>query len=90
MFAWCLADMPGIPRELIEHKLKIFPNAKPIKQSMYRYNLEKALSMGEEINCLLEAKHQGNKGGHMALTTGHGGKEGHQDLQDVHRLHGIE
>jgi hypothetical protein len=42
MFAWCLADMPGIPRELAEHKLKIFPSAKPIKQSMRRYNPEKA------------------------------------------------
>jgi hypothetical protein len=48
--------MPGIPRELAEHELKIFPNAKPIKQSMHRYNSEKARSMGEEINRLLEAK----------------------------------
>jgi hypothetical protein len=56
MFAWCPADMSGIPRELAEHELKIFPNAKPIKQSMRRYNLEKARSMGEEINRLLEAK----------------------------------
>jgi hypothetical protein len=35
MFAWCLADLPGFPRELTEHKLKIFPNMKPIKQSMH-------------------------------------------------------
>jgi hypothetical protein len=42
MFAWCPVDMPGIPRELAEHELKIFPNAKPVKQSMHRYNLEKA------------------------------------------------
>jgi hypothetical protein len=56
MFTWCPADMLGIPRELVEHELKIFPSAKPIKQSMHRYNPEKARSMGEEINCLLEAK----------------------------------
>jgi hypothetical protein len=56
MFAWCPADMPSIPRELAEHELKIFPNAKPIKQSMRHYNPEKPLSMGEEINRLLEAK----------------------------------
>jgi hypothetical protein len=56
MFAWCPADMPGIPRELAEHELKIFPNTKPVKQSMCRYNPEKAKSMGEEINRLLEAK----------------------------------
>jgi hypothetical protein len=56
MFAWCPADMPGIPKELAEHELKIFPNAKPVKQSMRRYNPEKAKSMGEEINHLLKAK----------------------------------
>jgi hypothetical protein len=56
MFAWCPADIPGIPRELAKHELKIFPNAKPIKQAMRRYNPEKAQSMGEEINRLLEAK----------------------------------
>jgi hypothetical protein len=56
MYAWCPAYMPGIPRELTEHDLKIFPNAKPLKQSMRRYNPEKARSMGGEINRLLEAK----------------------------------
>jgi hypothetical protein len=56
MFAWCPADMPGIPRELAEHELKIFPNAKPIKQSMRCYNPKKARAMGEEIKRLLEAK----------------------------------
>jgi hypothetical protein len=48
--------MPSIPRELAEHKLKIFPNAEPIKQSMRHYNPEKSQSIGEEINRLLEAK----------------------------------
>jgi hypothetical protein len=48
--------MPGIPRELAEHGLKMFLNAKPVKQSMRRYNPEKAKSMGEEINHLLEAE----------------------------------
>jgi hypothetical protein len=56
MFAWCPADIPGIPRELPEHELKILPNTKPIKQSMCCYNPKKARLMGEEINCLLEAK----------------------------------
>jgi hypothetical protein len=56
MFAWCPPDMPGIPMELAEHELKIFPNAKPIKQSMRRYNSKKARSIGKEINRLLEAK----------------------------------
>jgi hypothetical protein len=48
--------MPGIPRELAENELKIFPNAKPIKNSMRRYSLEKSRLMGKEINRLLDAK----------------------------------
>jgi hypothetical protein len=56
MFTWSPADMPGIPRELTEHELKIFPNTKPIKQSMHRYNPEKTRSIGEERNRLLKAK----------------------------------
>jgi hypothetical protein len=56
MFTWCPTDMPGIPRELAEHKFKIFPNMKPIKLSMHHYSPEKSRSMGEEINRLLDAK----------------------------------
>jgi hypothetical protein len=48
MFAWCPADMPGIPRELAEHELKIFTNTKPIKQSMRRYSPEKYPSQWEK------------------------------------------
>ena len=25
IFAWCLADMPGIPREFAEHSIQIYP-----------------------------------------------------------------
>jgi hypothetical protein len=49
MFASCPADMLGIPRELAEHELKIFPNVKPIKQSMCHYNPEKAQAMGKDV-----------------------------------------
>src|SRR3954466_13270054 len=31
IFAWCQADMPGIPREFAEHALRIKPNTKPVK-----------------------------------------------------------
>jgi hypothetical protein len=31
VFAWQISDMPGIPREVIEHKLGIDPAFKPIK-----------------------------------------------------------
>jgi hypothetical protein len=30
VFAWQPADMSGVPRELAEHKLKVYPQARPI------------------------------------------------------------
>jgi hypothetical protein len=56
MFAWCPSDMPGIPRELAEDELKIFPNTKPVRQAMRRYSGSRTIAMGEEINRLLYAK----------------------------------
>jgi hypothetical protein len=56
MFAWCPADMPGIPRELAEHELKIFPNTKPVRQAMRHYSGLRTIAMGEEINRLLDTK----------------------------------
>jgi hypothetical protein len=32
IFAWKPADMPRVPRELIDHKLHLDPKAKPVKQ----------------------------------------------------------
>ena len=34
VFAWKPADMPGVPREKIEHSLNVSPTAKPIKQKL--------------------------------------------------------
>ena len=34
IFAWCPADMPGVPREFAEHALRIKPNTKPVKQAL--------------------------------------------------------
>jgi hypothetical protein len=34
IFAWCPSDMPGVPRELIEHTLNVDPKGKPVKQPL--------------------------------------------------------
>jgi hypothetical protein len=47
--------MPGIPREVIEHKLDIDPSFKPIKQKERRYTPEKHEAIQQEVNILLEA-----------------------------------
>ena len=41
--------MPGIPREVAEHALKIRPGSKPVKQHLCRFDEEKCRVIGEEI-----------------------------------------
>jgi hypothetical protein len=56
VFAWKISDMPGIPREVNEHKLEIDPSIKPIMQKEKRYTPEKRGSIWQEVNHLLEAR----------------------------------
>ena len=55
IFAWKPLDMPGIPREVTEHALKIHLGSKPVKQRLSRFNKGKHRTIGEEITKLLAA-----------------------------------
>ena len=54
-FAWKPSDMPGIPREVAEHELRILPGSKPIQQRLRRFDDERHRAIGEEIAKLLAA-----------------------------------
>ena len=47
--------MPGVPRELAEHKLHVRKDAKPVRQPLRRFSEEKRRTIGEEIARLLKA-----------------------------------
>ena len=47
--------MPGIPREVTEHALKIRPSCKPMKQRLRCFDEEKCRTIGDEIVKLLAA-----------------------------------
>jgi hypothetical protein len=47
--------MPGVLRELAEHSLHVWPDAKPVKQSLRPFAEEKRKAIGEEIGRLLAA-----------------------------------
>ena len=48
--------MPGVPREKIEHALKVHPDAKPIKQRLRRFDQARRDAIKKEIVRLLAAK----------------------------------
>ena len=49
IFAWKPSDMPGIPREVDEHTLKVHLGSRPVKQRLRRCDEEKRRAIGEEI-----------------------------------------
>ena len=48
--------MPGIPREVAEHTLKIRPGSKPMKQHLCRFDEGKHRAINEEIAKLSVAR----------------------------------
>jgi hypothetical protein len=47
--------MPGIPKEVIEHHLKIHPNAKTVRQKPRKQSIERQNFIREEVRKLLQA-----------------------------------
>jgi hypothetical protein len=49
VFAWQPADMPRVPRELVEHKLKVYPQARLIRQKLCRFTPDKREAIRAEL-----------------------------------------
>jgi hypothetical protein len=47
--------MSGIPREVIEHHLKIHPDARPVRQKPRKHSIERQNFTREEVRKLLQA-----------------------------------
>jgi hypothetical protein len=47
--------MPGVPKELIEHCLKVYPKATPKKQRLRRFAPDKREAIKKELAKLLAA-----------------------------------
>ncbi|KAJ4757223.1 Pol-polyprotein [Rhynchospora pubera] len=48
-------QMPGIKREIVEHKIKLFPHAKPVHQKKRKFGPERRTIIEEEVQRLLAA-----------------------------------
>ena len=47
--------MLGVPRELAEHKLKVYPQARPIRQKLRRFTPDKREAIRAELARLVAA-----------------------------------
>ena len=55
-FAWKPSDMPGVPRGLAEHRLRVDSKVKPVKEHLQRSAVQKRNAIGEEVARLLAAE----------------------------------
>lgn len=47
MCAWQPFDMSGVPKEVIEHKLMVRPDARPVKQKLRRFSPDRKEAIQE-------------------------------------------
>jgi hypothetical protein len=52
VFAWQPSDIPGVPREVIEHHLVVCPHARLVKQKVRKQAVEQQQFIAEEIKKL--------------------------------------
>ena len=55
VFAWYYDEMPGIDHRIVEHDIKTYPNAKPVRQRLHTVNPRKAPTIKAEIEKLLKS-----------------------------------
>jgi hypothetical protein len=55
MFAWKLSDMPGVPREVIEHLLAVHPDAWPVHQKIRRQASKRQDFIRDQVQKMLDA-----------------------------------
>ena len=56
MFAWEPSDLPGVPREVVEHHLAVCPGACPVQQKVRWQAQDRQDFINEEIRKLKRVK----------------------------------
>ncbi|XP_022764236.1 uncharacterized protein LOC111309440 [Durio zibethinus] len=55
IFAWSYQDMPGLSTEIVEHRLPLKPECKPVQQKLRRMKPEMLLKIKEEVKKQFDA-----------------------------------
>ncbi|KAH7838310.1 hypothetical protein Vadar_024854 [Vaccinium darrowii] len=55
VFAWSHADMPGIDPEIVEHRIPLYPDAKPVKQKLRKMRPDWVLEIKKEVQRQIDA-----------------------------------
>ena len=55
VFAWSYEEMPGIDPSIVEHEIRTYPDAKPVRQKLRLVNPHKAAAVKDEVEKMLKA-----------------------------------
>ena len=55
VFSWSYEEMPGIDPSIVEHEIRTYPNAKPVRKKLRPFNPRKATAVKAEVEKLLKA-----------------------------------
>ena len=55
VFAWSYKEIPGIDPSIVEHEIRTYPNAKPVRQKLRLVNPCKATIVKAEVEKLLKS-----------------------------------
>ncbi|MDQ9478249.1 hypothetical protein RF074_21995, partial [Serratia marcescens] len=55
VFAWTYQDMPGVDRDIVQHHIPLYPDAKPVKQKLRRMRPDIVNKIKEEVQKQLAA-----------------------------------
>ena len=87
-FTWEASGLPGVPREVIEHKLAVNNDAKPVKQVLRKQSKEKLDFIISEVDKLIEAGvNLGGPSSNLGGQSRGGSKASDLQVASLHRLH---
>ena len=55
VFSWSYEEIPGIDPSIVEHKIRTYPDAKPVWKKLRPFNSCKAVAVKAEVEKLLKA-----------------------------------
>ena len=55
VFVWSYEDMPGIDPEIVQHRIPLDPEARPVKQNLQRIRPDCSLKIKEEVTKQIDA-----------------------------------
>ena len=55
VFSWSYEEMPSIDPSIVEHEIRTYPNAKPVRQKLRSVNPRKTVAVKAEVEKMLRA-----------------------------------